>query len=39
MCVIAQDVVPNDVHVGFRSGPGHPINWRTTEKRSEHSEV
>ena len=24
-CVIAQDVVSSDVHVRFRSGPGHPV--------------
>ena len=23
-CVIAQDVVNNDIRVRFRSGPGHP---------------
>jgi len=38
-CVIAQDVISNDVHVRFKSGPGHPVNWRTAEKMSEHFEV
>jgi hypothetical protein len=37
--VIAQDVISNDVHVRFKSGPGHPVNWRTAEKMSEHFEV
>ena len=30
VCVIAQDVVSNDVHVRFRTGPGHS-GLRTAE--------